>query len=195
MKIHVDQNGLIDGIAYIGPMEDGIDIDSDKLPKDFELLKYKYIDGQFVDANSSRAVTLEEAVSNKLSELSSICEDTIKNGIEVNGYRYSMTDQDQINLEVLKGAINDGATQVAYHADDESCRMYDKDEFMQIYLSCASHKIHHITYFNQLKRYTKSLNNVEEIMDITYGQELTGVYLETYNEIYNWLLSLRSLYA
>ena len=195
MRIHVNQDNIIDGIAYIGPMDDSVDIGDGPLPEDFDLLKYKYIDDQFVKIDSSRAMTLEEAVSNKLAELSTECENAIKNGITIDDQTYSMTDQDQINLEVLKGIIKDGATEVSYHANDESCRMYTKDEFMMIYLTCMSHKIHHITYYNQLKRYVKSLDNVEEIMSISYGQELTGEYLDTYNEIYNWNISLQGLYS
>lgn len=195
MRIHVDQDNIIDGIAYIGPMNDSIDIGDGPLPEDFELLKYKYIDDQFVKIDSSRAMSLEEAVSNKLKELSTECEKNIINGVTIDAQNYSMTDQDQINLEVLKGIIKDGATEVSYHANDESCRMYTKDEFMKIYLACMTHKIHHITYYNQLKRYVKSLEDKDEIMSISYGQDLTGEYLDTYNEIYNWNLSLQGLYS
>lgn len=195
MRIHVRQDGIIDGIAYIGPMEDSIDIGDGPLPEDFELLKYKYIDNQFVKIDSSRAMSLEEVVSNKLKELSEECEKNIINGVTIDGQNYSMTDKDQINLEVLKGIIKDGATEVSYHADDDSCRIYTSDEFMKIYLTCMSHKIHHITYYNQLKRYVKSLDNKDEIMSISYGQELTGEYLDTYNEIYNWNISLQGLYS
>lgn len=195
MKIHVNQDNFVDGLAYNAPMEDGIEIDASLLPDDFEFFKYKYIDNQFVKIDSSRAMSLEEAVSNKLKELSTECEKNIINGVTIDDKNYSMTDQDQINLEVLKGIIKDGATEVSYHADNEDCRIYTKDEFMKIYLTCMSHKIHHITYYNQLKSYTKSLDNVEEIMSISYGQELTGEYLDTYNEVYNWNLSLQGLYS
>ena len=186
MKIHVNQDNFVDGLAYNAPMEDGIEIDASLLPDDFEFFKYKYIDNQFVKIDSSRAMSLEEAVSNKLKELSTECEKNIINGVTIDDKNYSMTDQDQINLEVLKGIIKDGATEVSYHADNEDCRIYTKDEFMKIYLTCMSHKIHHITYYNQLKSYTKSLDNVEE---------LTGEYLDTYNEVYNWNLSLQGLYS
>lgn len=195
MKIHVNQDNIIDGLAFNAPMKDGIDIDATLLPEDFAFFKYKYIDGQFVKIDSSRAMSLEEAVSNKLKELSIECEKNIINGITIDGQNYSMTDKDQINLEMLKGIIKDGATEVSYHADDESCRIYTSDEFMKIYLACMRHKIHHITYYNQLKRYVKSLDNKDEIMSISYGQELTGEYLDTYNEIYNWNISLQGLYS
>ena len=39
------------------------------------------------------------------------------------------------------------------------------------------------TYHNQLKRYTKALASQEEIEAVTYGQELTGEYLEAYNTL------------
>ena len=41
--------------------------------------------------------------------------------------------------------------------------------------------MHHITYFNQLKLYVESLDDKEKVSAISYGDELTGIYLDTYN--------------
>lgn len=40
-------------------------------------------------------------------------------------------------------------------------------------------KAHHITYTNQLKLYVCSLTNKEDVESVTYGQDLTGEYLDT----------------
>ena len=41
-------------------------------------------------------------------------------------------------------------------------------------------KMHHITYFNQLKMYINTLSNSDAINTIEYGMELIGEYLDTY---------------
>lgn len=44
------------------------------------------------------------------------------------------------------------------------------------------HKMHHITYFNQLKMYIQSITDIESIISIEYGSyELTGEYLDIYD--------------
>lgn len=45
----------------------------------------------------------------------------------------------------------------------------------------AMNKMHHITYFNQLKMYIQSLDDIESVSEIEYGYELSGEYLRTYN--------------
>ena len=42
--------------------------------------------------------------------------------------------------------------------------------------------MHHITYFNQLKLYVNTLETIEEVETVNYGDELTGEYLQTYND-------------
>ena len=41
--------------------------------------------------------------------------------------------------------------------------------------------MHHITYFNQLKLYVNTLDSTYDVENIQYGDELIGIYLETYN--------------
>ena len=68
-----------------------------------------------------------------------------------------------------------------YHADGESCKLYTVEQIIAIYSTASTNKMHHTTYFNQLKLYTESLESIDDVNDVTYGQELTGEYLETYN--------------
>ena len=39
------------------------------------------------------------------------------------------------------------------------------------------------TYLNQIKAYIDTLENVDEINSVVYGQELTGEYLKNLNNI------------
>lgn len=126
---------------------------------------------------------LEMAIAKKIDNLSEECNNIIETGVDYNGKHFSMTIPDQLNLESLKTTIMGGAEGVPYHADGENCMIYTSAEFLEIYNACAVHKILQTTYFNQLKQYVLSLESVEEVDAVTYGQELTGQYLTNYNII------------
>lgn len=126
---------------------------------------------------------LEMAIAKKIDNLSEECNNIIETGVDYNGKHFSMTIPDQLNLESLKTTIMGGAEGVPYHADGESCMIYTSAEFLEIYNACATHKILQTTYFNQLKQYVLSLESVEEVNAVTYGQELIGQYLTNYNTI------------
>ena len=58
---------------------------------------------------------------------------------------------------------------------------------MNIYIQLAMNKYCQQTYFNQSREYLKSLEksdlNKEIVESYTYGTSLTGIYLETYNNM------------
>lgn len=135
----------------------------------------------------SEEISLTNAKTQKINELSEACEQTIINGVQIDDKHYSMALTDQLNLESLKTTIMAGATAVPYHSDGENCSLHSSADFLRIYNVCAAHKISQTTYFNQLKQYIESLNNVNDINAITYGQELTGEYLDNYNIIMTYL--------
>lgn len=135
----------------------------------------------------SEEISLTNAKTQKINELSEACEQTIINGVQIDDKHYSMALTDQLNLESLKTTIMAGATAVPYHSDGENCSLHSSADFLRIYNVCAAHKISQTTYFNQLKQYIESLNNVNDINAVTYGQELTGEYLDNYNVIMAYL--------
>lgn len=131
--------------------------------------------------------TVEEVRNSKINELSNICSQTIYAGtdVEYNGAKkhYTYTVDDQINLSQLFSTLLAGATAASYHADGEACRMYDAAELTNLYVTLAAFKTSHLTYFNQMKQYIKTLEDKEVITAIKYGNELTGEYLKNYNTI------------
>lgn len=135
----------------------------------------------------SEEISLTNAKTQKINELSEACEQTIINGVQIDDKHYSMALTDQLNLESLKTTIMAGATTVPYHSDGENCSLHSSTDFLRIYNVCAAHKISQTTYFNQLKQYVESLNDVNSINAVTYGQELTGEYLDNYNVIMAYL--------
>lgn len=129
--------------------------------------------------------TIKEA---KLKELSNACNNAINAGTKVQlseetieSFTYGLVDQS--NISEMFNAVLLGATEYPYHANNEDCRMYTAQDIMTIYATLSTYKTGQTTYHNQLKQYVKTLTTQEEIEAVVYGQELTGEYLEKYNEL------------
>lgn len=127
---------------------------------------------------------LEIAIAKKLDEVSAECSAMIENGVDVGENHFSLTDRDQINIGTWLNFANAGFA-VPYHSDGNDCTVYTADEFKVIAYSAIRFVVHHTTYCNQLMQYIKSLTAVADVENVEYGQELTGEYLENYNNIMN----------
>lgn len=129
--------------------------------------------------------TVDEIRNIKISDLSSICNKQIINGvdIDINGTieHFSYSDEDQANIKELFDLAVQTNIPMYYHSDGNSCKLYTVDQIIAIYTTAAMNKMHHITYYNQLKMYLRSLEDPETISGVEYGYELTGEYLDTYN--------------
>lgn len=130
--------------------------------------------------------TLEEIKVSKIQSLSSICKQSIIDGVDVdiNGVteHFAYGDEDQVNIKELFDLATQTKVPLYYHADGESCKLYTVEQIVSIYATSATNKIHHITYFNQLKLYVNTLETKEEVESVNYGDELTCEYLQTYND-------------
>ena len=186
MYIAIDKNNQIISYAKFGTLLNGLKINEDILPENFydEPTKYCYSEGEGFYINPDyQDVKLKEAKVNKIAELSALCEQAIIDGVTIEDKHYSMALTDQLNLESLKTTIMAGAESVPYHANGESCRLYTAESYLTVYNACALHKISQTTYFNQLRQYVDDLTSADEVCAVSYGQELTGKYLEAYNQI------------
>lgn len=124
----------------------------------------------------------------KLIELSNACNAAINAGTQVQlsdesteSFTYNLADQS--NISEMFNAVLLGATEYPYHANDDGCRMYSAQDIVAIYVTVSIFKTAQTTYHNQLKRYVKAMEGVAEVEAVTYGQELTGEYLDKYNEL------------
>lgn len=131
--------------------------------------------------------TYEEVLNNKINEMSYICQYTIEAGLTMNDLHYSYTEKDQINLNDIVSTVKLTGLPLGYHADSKNCTEYSAEELMNIYIQLAMNKYCQQTYFNQSREYLKSLEKSDENKEIvesyTYGTPLTGIYLETYNNM------------
>lgn len=129
---------------------------------------------------------LEEARRLKISELSAACRNMIMNGVDIiiNGEceHFSYKQEDQITIRQLFDIATASNAPVYYHADHTACKLYTVDEIAKLYSAAMIHKAHHLTYFNQLRAYLESLHDIEKINAVSYGQELTGAYLNVYQD-------------
>ena len=125
-----------------------------------------------------------KALEAKLNEISAASKAAIVGGIDLNGSHYSYETEDQNNISNAVTLANQTKLAVPYHADGESCRLYEPDEITSIYVLEETNLTHNVTYHNQLKLYIQSLTTKAEIEEVKYGEtELTGEYLDTYNMI------------
>lgn len=127
-------------------------------------------------------------LNNKLSSLSNSCNEQITNGAKItlsdeSKKTFSYSIEDQANVSEMFNAIVMGATSYPYHANGEGCKMYSAEDIVKIYSTLTALKTSQVTYYNQLREYVKTLKFVPDIQSVIYGQELTGSYLDTYNEL------------
>ena len=132
-------------------------------------------------------ITLEELKEKKINEFSSICKQNIENGVSITiddqeeHFTYGIDNGDQGNIDdIFNLAITTNLSQ-PYHSKDGNCKLYTVEQITELYISCKILKASETTYFNQLKQYILDTNEKETIENITYGQELTGKYLNNYN--------------
>lgn len=146
---------------------------------DRESSEFKASDNKYSENDS-----LEKVIDIKIEELSSDCNNAIISGFDFNNEHYSFNLDDQSNIQGSK-ILADAGIPVPYHPDGGDCREYDPKEFLLLLMTATIHKESHLTYFNQLKQYIKTLNDIDTVKSINYGDELTGQYLDKYNSIIN----------
>lgn len=132
-------------------------------------------------------ILCNKAKSVKISEMVTLNDQAIDAGTTVTlstgeeSFTYTLADQS--NVSEMFMAVVMGATEYSYHQNDDSCRMFNAADIMTLYGTLSMYKTGLLTYFNQLKAYVNSLETVEEVQAVVYGQELTGEYLASYTDL------------
>lgn len=129
----------------------------------------------------NEVITVDYVKSVKIAEMSNICNKVITNGFDVflndnNLHHFSLTTQDQLNLITLSSMVASGEEQIPYHADGELCRFYSAEDINTITSAATQFKTYQISYFNALKAYIESLDDMNEIGAITYGIDIPAEY-------------------
>ena len=131
---------------------------------------------------------LEEARAAKIEEMSTACNAAIVAGLDIQlpggeTEHFDYSERDQINIKEMFDAVIMGATMYPYQSEDGQCRTYTAAEILTIYPALAGNKTGQLTYYHQLKEYINTLETAGEIEAVTYGQPLTGAYLEHYAQM------------
>lgn len=160
-----------------------VDANSDlalKIKKMFP--KFDFIldnDNKLVDVTSTSDTYIDFVKNEKVAELDNVCTQTIYDGIDITlsdntVEHFTLTERDQLNLSGIALKLLMGAEVVAWHEDDEgkNCRFYNKADAYKFISELTTFKEYHITYFRDLRIYVRSLTNVDEVNNITYGFEL-----------------------
>ena len=149
--------------------------------------RYKLVDGKPVlrseeEINNDRLPIIK---NQKINELRVVNDNAINSGTTVilstgeESFTYSLADQS--NISEMYYAVLGGAEKYSYHQNGGNCRMFDAKDIVMLYSTLSMYKTGLLTYYNQLKQYVNSLNDIDSINNVVYGQELTGEYLEKYN--------------
>ena len=136
----------------------------------------------------TEVTTLEQAMAVKLAELSEVCGAAINAGAAVTlpdgtEEQFTYSTADQANISEMFTACLMGAQSYPYHANDEACKTYTAAQIVAIYGTLSMYKTGQLTYHNQLKQYVKTLDDMEDVLAVVYGQPLTGDYLTAYNTL------------
>lgn len=182
MYIQTDNDGNIIQFISVGgkPAENGYELPTDTSDEIIQnIFSYKYIDGELVKKDESDIEKLDIVKQAKISSMSTMCNQTIINGVDWNGEHYSLTLEDQNNINNLKDMVSI-SEYIPYHPDGNggNCTFFTAEEFTQFYTYCFQFKLYHLTYYNQLKGYINSLTSVDAVLDVNYGMGLTGEYHE-----------------
>lgn len=140
-------------------------------------LKRQLTGGKQLTAEKSQ---LMEARKTKIAELSNQCASKISQGVVVRLsdnklHRFSLSVEDQLNLQSLYADVLSGESSVIYHEDGKECQKFSAEDFTLVVKTSRKHIKYHTTYFNLLKNYIKHSQDVSEINNLTYGVDILSL--------------------
>lgn len=108
------------------------------------------------------------------------CEVELSNG---ESYQFTYNFEDQLNLLSALSTImlaQDMTIEIPYHSHHQPCQMYAAVDLIRIYVGLQAHSIEVQTRVNMLNNWIRSLNDKEQMKQITYDSELASPYREKY---------------
>jgi hypothetical protein len=129
---------------------------------------------------SADETALAAAKRDMIARLSSICKNKITAGFSIilsdnEEYSFKLTTEDQLNLMSIESQLNAGANTFIYHATNQPCRFFSREDMSKIISTFKRYTLYHTTYFNVAKQYIKSLVDIEKVNTFTYGTDVSEV--------------------
>ena len=131
--------------------------------EEFNRLRDLLSSGQEVSADET---ALAEAKRIMINRLSNICKNKITEGFSIklsDGelYNFKLTTEDQLNLMMLEHQLNTGAKTFVYHATNEPCKIFTKEDMLLILQAFRQYVLYHTT-------------DIEKVNLFTYGTDVSN---------------------
>lgn len=144
---------------------------------EIEILDEHELNDEVPNINPDEIVTIEFLKTSKNAEMNATCNNIITSGFDImlsdgKYHHFSLTIQDQLNLITLSSMVSMGETMIPYHADGELCREYSVEEITSIINTATQFKTFHVTYYNSLRAYIESIEDIHEVSAVTYGMDI-----------------------
>ena len=168
----IESSGIIEQVGQVESVEylpEGCEQATEEEYNDF----FNNVKSSFSDEYILQGIRQE-----KIQQMSEECSKTIQKGVQYNGKVYSLTPNDQINIDSMFNAVLAGAEEYPYHADGESCCNMKAEDILNLYVLYKKTITYYTTYYNQLKMYIDTLTDKKDVEKVFFGQELTGVFQE-----------------
>lgn len=129
---------------------------------------------------STSDITLDFVKESKVNSLSDQCNQAIIDGIDVvcsDGERkhFSLEVVDQIKISKLYELVK-STNFLPYHADGEEEKIFPAEDIVALKRAMEYHIEYHVSYFNSIKSYISTLDDMEFISSIQYGDEIPVEY-------------------
>lgn len=123
---------------------------------------------------------LDEAKLATIKRISNICKTNIIAGFSIKlsdgkTYDFKLTTEDQLNLIAIENQLNTGVEHFLYHATNQPCKFFSRDDMSKIIDAFRYHLQYHTTYFNIAKQYINALTDIKKVNNFTYGTNVSGV--------------------
>ena len=181
MYVRTDNSNNIVELIFVGdiPTKNGYEVDETTIDREIleHAFEYKYIDGEFVKNEDYRLTKIDDIKQQKISFMNQTCNYSITKGIDYNGEHYSLTELDQINLARVEYSIKSNPDlPVLYKADGKNFREYTADEILELSSLVYRWVTYHRMYLNLVKEQISSMNNIDDIIIMKYGEPLIPQY-------------------
>lgn len=175
-----DENNIIE-LIFVGdmPTENGYEVDETTVDREIleHVLEYKYINGEFIKNEDYRSSKIDDIKQQKISFMNQMCNYSITKGIDYNDEHYSLTELDQINLARVEYSVKSNSNlPILYKADGKNFREYTADEILELSSLVYRWVTYHRMYLNLVKEQISSMNNIDDIIIMKYGEPLIPQY-------------------
>lgn len=82
---------------------------------------------------------------------------------------FSLSIEDQTNINDMFNAVANGADNYPYHVDGEDCKVYTAEQITKIYIAKQTAITQTVTYGNMLRKWIRRAESMEELEGIQYG--------------------------